>query len=242
MASSLIKIGFGCIFIFNCLCATAQSEHAKTINLTKGQILSLIAPIGKDDGEASRSQYYQKVLPVAYSMGLKREIQLQVTNVVRGDYMPKAMVLFTWPNQDAEQQMYQHPQWPDMKSLRPLGWEELRIYTSSVKQDTSVTFSPDKFYTLAVAWVDPQKPNDYAKYMNSIQSALEKSGGKLIFTMDDPRFEAHATQLPAPQYLNIVEWGSLDGLERLQQSADFKQNSHLLKSGVNRFEFYRLSM
>lgn len=210
--------------------------------LSKGQMFSVIAPIVKEGGESARKQYYSQVLPLATQLGLKREGQVKVTETVAGDYNSKAFAFFSWPDVNAENNLYANSKWATMKALRSKGWDELRIYSAAIEQDTQITFSADKFYTLAIAWTNTANPSNYARYMNLIEDKLKECGGRFMYKMVSPRFEAHATDLPAPGQLTFVEWDSADGLSRFQQSPEIKAQSTLLRAGVSRFEFYRLAV
>jgi uncharacterized protein (DUF1330 family) len=240
-----IMMVFYLIFFLFCFVFGIQAKaEQKTINmaLNKGQMFSVIAPIMKEDGESARNQYYSKVLPLGTKLGLKREGQIKVTDTVVGDFNAGALVFFSWPDVNAENKLYAHDEWAAMKALRPKGWEELRIYSAPIEQDTLLRFRADKHYTLAIAWTNSDNPDNYTQYLDAVGVKLKNFGGRFIYKMYNPRFEAHATDLSAPNQLTFVEWDSADGLSRFRQSPDIKAQSTLFKTGLNRFEFYRLAI
>ncbi|MEC4725105.1 hypothetical protein HWQ46_06000 [Shewanella sp. D64] len=213
-----------------------------SIVLSKGQMFSLVMPVGKKEGEEARQIYYRQVLLLGESYGLKREAQLKISDTLVGNFTPGALIFYSWPNEAAENKLFSHPDWPLMKQIRPKGWDEIKIYTNELEQDLRLTFKSAKYYTLAVAWLNPSNPNDYYRYMDNIKETVNALGGRFIYKMHNPRFEAHASPLIAPGQLTFVEWDTKDGLAKFQNSSAFVQHSHLIKSGVNRFELYRLNL
>lgn len=221
---------------------TAVTPKEKSINLSKGQLFSLVMPKRRETGEQARQKYYKEVLPLGESFGLKREALLQIDDTLVGDFSPDGLIFYSWPSRAAENKLISHRDWPSMKQSRPQGWNEIKIYTQELERDLHLTFKPGKHYTLAVAWLNPTNPNDYLQYMDNIKESVNKLGGRFIYKMNNPHFEAHASPLIAPGQITFVEWDTQDGLAKFQQSSTFKLHSHLIKSGVSRFELYRLKL
>jgi uncharacterized protein (DUF1330 family) len=241
---SIISIFYLFIFLVCFIFGIQAKAEQNMINmeLSKGQVFSVIAPIMKGEGEIARNQYYSQVLPLAAKLGLKREGQVTVTDTLVGDFNAEAFVFFSWPDVNAENQLYAHSEWASMKALRPEGWEELRIFSALIEQNTQLNFKADKHYTLAIAWTSTDNPKNYSQYLDAVGTKLKNFGGRFMYKMHNPRFEAHATALPAPTQLTFVEWDSADGFVRFQQSPDIKAQSNLFKTGLSRFEFYRLAI
>jgi uncharacterized protein (DUF1330 family) len=215
--------------------------YENTLNLKKGQVLSIVAPVTKRGGKKALDEYYSRVFPIAGKLGLKRVVQLDVGDKVVGDFDPEALLFFSWPNAEAEQQLYAHSDWPELKALRPKAWKELRIFSDVLEEDLNLTFDPDKYYTVAVAWINPENPTDYDQYLAGIEGDLHKIGGRFIYKMINPRFEKHASNLPAPGQLTFVEWDTKAGLSKLGSTDAYKNNVHFLSSGVVGFELHRIA-
>jgi hypothetical protein len=147
--------------------ATNQAAIEQRLTVAKGQVFSIVAPDVKDDGKAAISEYYQQAFPLAESFGLKRHFGLSSTSLV-GNYAADGFIFFSWPDEASENKFITHPKWPEIKALRPKGWDELRIYSSTVERDIDITFDSRKFYTLAVAWFNPENPNDYNTYLDAL--------------------------------------------------------------------------
>ncbi|MFT6270608.1 MAG: hypothetical protein ACJAVV_003447 [Alphaproteobacteria bacterium] len=82
---------------------------------------------------------------------------ITVANLI-GKQKDKARSMFTWPSNEAENEFVSHPQWPEIKALRKLGWDELKIATSVVTETTTLRFKAEKFYTIAITWFNPRSP------------------------------------------------------------------------------------
>ncbi|TDF34605.1 hypothetical protein EYS14_22875 [Alteromonadaceae bacterium M269] len=242
----LVMLSVMWLFDFSEAQAETVSEKAETkivkqqLAIKKGQVFSIVAPDTKAGGEDAISEYYQRAFPLAESLGLQRHMSLKVGSTFVGNYHPSGFIFFSWPDQSSENKLTNHAEWSEIKALRPLGWDELKIYSSMAKTDIDITFDSSKFYTLAVAWFNPDKPTDYLTYLDGIEETVESIGGRFILKVHHPRFEAHASPLINPGQITLVEWDSPEGLKTLQQSDAFKQFSPYLTSGVTAFELHNI--
>lgn len=218
----------------------AESSSSLTIKAKRGEVLQLIAPQARPDGSSARQAYYDKVFPIAESFGYKRLGQLNVKQKVISDYDPGAFIFYAWPDEDAENGLYAHPDWPALKAARPDAWTELKIYSDTLDEDLTLTFDPAKHYTVVVAWFDPAHPGDYERYLKGIEPAVTREGGRFIYKMRHPEFEAHASSLVAPGQITFVEWNTSDGFARVQKSDEYKASAKFFSAGLERFEFYWL--
>lgn len=218
----------------------AKSASPLTIEVKKGEVLQLIAPQARPDGNAARQAYYENVFPIAESLGYKRLGQLNVKQKVISDYDPGAFIFYSWPDEEAEESLYSHPDWPALKASRPDAWTELKIYSDTLDEDLTLSFDPAKHYTVVVAWFDPAHPGDYERYLSGIESAVTREGGRFIYKMRRPAFEAHASSLVAPGQITFVEWETSGGFARVQKSKEYKESAEFFNSGLERFEFYWL--
>ena len=239
---SILLLG---LFMLSSACSTQvksveQAGESQEFSFKQGQYISFVAPQSKDNGNDARQEYYQRAFSLADGYGLKREIQFNVTEKVVGDFDANAFILFSWPNKTAEEKLYAHPEWPSIKALRPQAWEELRIYSTVVQKGFSLNFKSDKFYTVGIAWLNPQTASEYTNYLDGIEATLDKLGARYIHQMLNPSFEAHNTSRGAPAQLTFVEWDSEEALNKLQKSEGFKQNYAYFKNSVTAFELFRL--
>ncbi len=222
----------------------AETKPASlTLDLNKGALLSIISVIPKqgEAADAARSEYYQTAFPLASGYGLQREGQLRVVAAPIGAHDSKGIIFFSWPSAEAEAALEAEAAWPGIKALRPKAWEDLRILTDELEDDLTLTFAPDKTYTLAMAWTNPENPKDYDRYMDGIEDAVASVGGRFVYKMFDPKFESHALDAGAPGQVTLVEWDSPQGLANFQETDGFKANAKYLTSGVTRFEVLVLS-
>ncbi len=221
---------------------SASSVTTPRLTVAKGQYLSVIMSETKPDGDAVRQSYYSKAFPLGQKFGLKREVLLKIDNAVVSDYKPSALTFFSYPDEASEKQLTKQPEWPAIKAQRPKAWNELRIYSAAMQDDLDWRFDPTKYYSLVVAWTNPDKPEDYQRYLNGIEKAVHKAGGRFIYKMKAPKMEAHATSLKAPNQLTFVEWDAPNGFAKVQQTDDYKASQPYFLSGVTNVEFYYMSV
>jgi len=224
--------------------ASAEIKAPVSITYKEGQLISIITSVPKT-GENARqaiATYGATAFPLASKHGLKREGQLLVKAAPVGDHKPVVTVFYSWPSETAEAAFNAEPAWPAIKDTRADAWDELRVYTDLVEKDMTLTFDPNKTYTLAMAWTNPENPHDYDVYMKGIEGAVAQSGGRFVYKMFDPEFESHSLDDGAPGQVTLVEWDTPQGLENFGETKGFKDNVKYLSSGVTRFEIIALSV
>lgn len=209
-----------------------------TMTLQPGQIVSVVSldPASGADARLSRQAYLDAALPLASQFGLRPMGALGVAATAVGKFEPSAIAFFMWPSQDAPRALARDPRWPEIKAKRPDGWDELRVHDVVATRPLTLRFDPAKTYTMGTAWINPDRPDDYDRYLNSIEPAVSQVGGRFMLRARDPGFESHAHQGAPPGRVIFVEWDSPDALAALQDTALFKANVNLLQSGTTQFE------
>lgn len=208
------------------------------LELKQGQLFSIIAPKLKAGGAEHLKSYTKQAFALAKKFGLQNKGALTNQATLVGKHNPSSIAFFTWPNQAAETAFTKHPKWPAIKALRPLAWDELKVFTSEVTADAKLHFKANKFYTIAVAWFNPNRPNDYQQYIKNIEPALTSVGGSFMYKLNNVYLEAHASSTTPPNQITIVEWDTADGLQKLQSNELYQQQLGLLKNGTINFELY----
>ncbi len=220
----------------------AKPAKDVVIELKSGQVLQVIASQIRPDGGAARRTYAQTAFPIASSFGFAPLGTLAVKRKVVSDFEPEAFSFFSWPSEEAVQSFDSHPDWPAIKATRPDAWSELKVYTDTLEEDLSLRFRADKYYTVVAAWFNPENPGDYDRYLSGIESAVERAGGRFIYKMREPSFEAHASALTSPGQITFVEWDKPDSFAEAQKSDEYLANRQYFASGLERFEFYWLGL
>ena len=245
---------FAAFMVFFCINAAHANNDKEALRMSfaKGQVFSVIIPVTHKtpQGKAARKEYYDAAFPLASQYGLKREGQIRINSSSSKQFKPKTMAFFSWPDQASENQLIARAEWPSIKSLRPIAWEVLNIYSKELDKKLELSFHSNKHYTLAMAWIKESHPEDYQQYLSNIEPAVKQAGGRFIYTMRSPQYEAHGihTQAPkgsrhaAPSQLTFVEWDTEDGLKAFQASELFKQNAHRIKSGTDQFHLFRMHL
>lgn len=219
-----------------------QSTPAINIELEKGEVLQIITPQSREGGRDARQAYYDQVFPIAAPFGFQRLAQINVRQKVIADYDPGAFIFFSWPSQAAVDEFESKEEFPAIVAARPAGWDELRIYMLELQEALKLRFDPEKHYTVVVAWTHEETAADYEKYLQGIEPAVAREGGRFIYKMRYPRMEAHNSPADAPSQLTFVEWADTEAFSRVQQSEEYLAHRQYFASGVKRFEFFWLKV
>ena len=221
-----------------------QSETAApkgfSFEAKRGAVLQVIAPDAKEGARDARQAYYEQTLPRAEPLGFRRHGQLNVRQKVISDFDPGAFIFFSWPDQASFSRFEADLAWPAIAASRPEGWDELRIYSLELQEDLALSFDPDKHYTVVVAWLEDDGAADYDRYLDGIEPAMQRAGGRFLYKMRMPSMEAHNSPPASPGQITFVEWDSTDGFAEVQKSAEYQAHQQYFRSGVDRFEFYWL--
>lgn len=220
----------------------SPAERGFSISLERGEVLQIFAPEAAEEGANARREFYQSVIPIVEGFGFQRLGQLNVSQRVISDYNPGAFIFFSWPNLAASQRIEATPEWPSIQATRREGWDELKIYGLVLEENLNLQFDPDKHYTVVVAWLDEENASGYSRYLEGIEPAVERAGGRFIYKMRGPMIETIASEPVAPGQITFVEWESTDGFDRVQQSPEYRAHQQYFGSSVERFEFYWLEV
>ena len=244
---SNIAIGLG--FVFASVCATPSiaetcPEGAAALQFEAGQRLSLLTfeNLEGEEAEAIRAEYSERAFPLSSGYGRKREAVFPVTEVLSGETAPSLFVLASWPSAEAEKTFEQDPKWPDIRALRSKAWRDLIFYKSNLEADLDLCLRQDKFYTLGIAWSNPDHPDDYDRYLAASGAGVTEAGGEILFQWKDPDYETLSGARAAPYKVTLVEWNDADGYKRYTDSEAFNANIELFNSGVTYFEWFKLAV
>ncbi|MBR9826997.1 MAG: DUF1330 domain-containing protein [Alphaproteobacteria bacterium] len=213
-----------------------------TLSYEQGQLITISASIDLDgeDAAQAREAYFAQVLPIASGLGLRRDINLRIAETVVGQFEPGGYGVFSWPSAEAERGLSEHPDWLAIKALRPVAWDTLRLYSVVLEEDLELRFEAGKAYSVAVAWINPEYPENYDRYLDALEPALNAMGARYMYRMRDPRFESHSEDGPEPGRVTFVEWQSAQDLQAFLDSTAFAEVYPLLQQGVSRFELHRI--
>ena len=221
--------------------ATESGDGAIALSYKKGELVSFVFPDNKPGNGAAAQEYGKRAFPIAGKLGLSNDLTFNIEKIV-GDFDPDAMVLYSWPSAEAETQFNNHPDWAQIKATRPDIWEELRVYTAVLPEDLSLIFKPQKVYTIAIAWTSEEKPNDYHRYFSIIDDEVKNQGGRFMYKMFDPNYEAHVKTGKGPGQITLVEWDQKDGFQQFVRSKTYQEKaSNYFRSGVDYVEFFYIT-
>jgi uncharacterized protein (DUF1330 family) len=214
-----------------------------TLQYKAGEVLSYVLITAKDGDEAAlaRDTYYETAFPLADQYGLSRDLNLAIPQQFVGKYKADGMAIFSYPDAASVEGLSAAAEWPAVKALRPEAWDELAIFTQTLKQPLTVSFDPEKIYTLAVAEIKADAPNDYNTYMAGIEPGLNEMGGRFIYRMINPDVEAHRHTYDPQVQVTMVEWDTADALAGFTRSPAYKENSKYFTSGVSGFSFFQIA-
>lgn len=216
-----------------------------SLDLKAGQVLQMAMPKPRsgDAAKAARQTYYTTALPLAAQFGDERLGMLRVTESVVGTPKPAAVIFYAFPDEASRDGFESHPDWAAYKAQRPVGWEELRVFSTTMIEDTALTFNPDKHYTLAIAWTNPEYPGDYARYLEGVETDFARVGARFMHEFKGLSLETNAdAPANAPDQMTIVEWDTKDGLMSLLGGEAYKANASHFRRGVADIQLYRLAV
>lgn len=218
----------------------AGTQRGWTLDLKKGEVLQVVVPEERAEGSEARQSYYQNAFPIAERLGYANEGLLRVREKVRGEYDPSVFVFFSWPSAEAAKGYRSNPRFAEFKALRREAWHEMNIYDAQIREDIQITFDPAKHYTALIAWLDPETRADYTRYLEGIEPAVKRAGGRFIYKMYDPYMQALSGSPDGPGQITFVEWETTDGFAKVQQSPEYREHQQYFGSSVQKFEFYWL--
>lgn len=224
---------------------TPATAQAVTLDLTAGQVLQMAMPKPKsgDAAKAARQAYYQTALPLAEDFGDERLGMLQVTDTVVGTPKPSGLIFYAFPDEASRDGFEAHPDWPQYKAQRPQGWDELMVYSTTMREDLTLKFDPNKHYTLAIAWTNPESPDDYARYLEGVETDFDRVGARFMYEFKDIGLETHQdATATGPTQMTLVEWDTHDGLMSLLRGDAYKANAENFSRGVTDIQLYRLGV
>lgn len=230
----LINTALLSTFSFNALASTQQWA----VDIEPGQVVQLIAPVSLPETLALRKQYYRDAIPLAEQYGFKNHGQLIIEKTILGEFKPPTLIVGSWPSPMAIDQFEQEPQWPKLKRDRSVAWQDIRLYNGEVDRPKNMTFSADKTYTVAFAWVNTDNPNDYFEYLSNVEPLLEEIGARFMFKIRYPKIEADHPNTPAPDQITFVEWPDANALARLRAMPRYKNIVSLLNRGVTQLDLH----
>ncbi len=221
---------------------TENAQNALEISLEPSQLLSLIAIDLKNSEESKtlRKEYFTNAVPMARKAGYTPLGSLRVTEQVVGKAGVQSFVIASWPSDLDDLKFEKTPELQQYKDMRPLIWNRLDFFKQSTLSKLLLTFSKDKFYTLAIAKVNPERPDDYQTYLKNIESYLHGINARYFYQMTAPRVSKFSERENSGYRVTLVEWQKEGDLERFQNSVALKDNYQLLRAGTTGFELFRV--
>ncbi|MXP46038.1 DUF1330 domain-containing protein [Altererythrobacter luteolus] len=250
MTSGVIALTAGCSTLQAQESATPSQEVASAaqdepksvnINLPANALFSVIGfdYMRTDEAMQARAVFQSSAIPIAVENGFTRHGALLVDGPSFGTFKPQGFLLTSWPSQEAFNRFENDPRWPEYSELRRSIWNDIRYYRDVQAEGLSLTLRSDKFYTLAIAYTDPDNAADYDEYLARLEGEVAKQGGKFILKLFDPNLESLSNS-KSPDQLTFIEWDDAEGASRLLQSDTYKAVRHLAGSGTTDLSFYRL--
>lgn len=216
-----------------------------TLDLKAGQVLQFAMPQPRsgDAAAIARQAYFRDAISLAASFGDEQLGMLQVTDTIYGEEKPTALIFYAFPDWASRREFEAHPDWPGYKAQRPDGWDALMIYSYTVSEDLKLEFNPEKHYTMLIAWTNPDGANDYAAYLEGIETDFERVGARFMHQFKGLGYETNNDpNANAPNQLTLVEWDTYEGLQNMVGGDVYKANAGNFQRGVAEIKLYRLAV
>ncbi len=208
--------------------------------MTAGSVLSYTLAAPSEDGVQARNGFAQFDAMAAH--GRTDGPHFDVRSTVLGDFEPQSVQIQVWPSEQAIEAYQSYERRPLMERFETEGWTERRVYSAVLENDLDLNLDPDKFYTLALAWFDPEHPSDYARYLDTVAGDFDAVGARFVYKMYAPNARLTDGTHDAPDQITLAEWDSVDSLRALRSLPQYQDAAPYLESGTQRFEFYALDL
>lgn len=215
-------------------------ERAPQTRLEAGSVLSYTLAAPSDTGVQARNGFAQFDAMAAAERAAGPRFDVRST--ILGDFEPDSVQMHVWPSQEAADTYEAYDRRPLLESFASQGWTGRRVYSAVLDNDLELTLDPDKFYTLALAWFDPENPTDYARYLDMVAEDLAAVGGRFVYKMYNPGAHLTGETLDAPDQITLAEWDSIESLRALRSLPQYQAAAPYLDSGTRYFEFHALSL
>lgn len=220
---------------------TVQSAPI-TLDLKSGEVLQF-AFIRERDGavaKAVRQRYFKTAVPHAASLGDVYLGNLRIKETLIGKNRPRAIALWKFPDVASQDRFRASPDWPEYVQMRKEGWEELHVYSAVVPKDMSLTFDPNKDYTLAAGWTRPNTRDDYLRYLDGIEADFDEIGARYLARFSRIDLQSTTEAIESPTNITLVEWSGGANVEGLRNTKAYQDNSDKFTTAISRFDLYRI--
>lgn len=214
--------------------------RAPQTRLTAGSVLSYTLAAPSETGVQARNGFAQFDAMAAAERAVGPRFEVRST--VLGAFEPDSVQMHVWPSQQAADAYEAYERRPLLERFATQGWTGRRVYSAVLENDLDLTLDPDKFYTLALAWFDPEHPGDYARYLDSVAEDFDTVGARFVYKMYTPQAHHTGEALDAPDQITLAEWDSLESLRALRSLPQYQAAAPYLDSGTRYFEFYALNL
>lgn len=216
------------------------APDAPQTRMPAGSVLSYTFAAPSEDGVQARNDFAK--LDAMAANERTDGPHFDVRSTVLGDFEPESVQVQVWSSEQAVEAYHSYDRHALMERYAEDGWTGRRVYTAVLENALDLTLDPDKFYTLALAWFDPEHPGDYAHYLDTVAEDFDTVGARFVYKMYAP--DAHHTgeALDGPDQITLAEWDSVDSLRALRSLPQYQTVAPYLDSGTRRFEFYALNL
>lgn len=234
-----MALNFGLLSVLFASPAIAnENEEVLSVHFNPGAVMQLIAPVTEAEKRPLRDKYFELGAKTAREHGYTQNGVLVVEKTLMGRFSPNVFVVSQWSSLKAQKSFQALPLFNDVKSLRREAWVALKLFDYEVLKPTTLTFSNNKTYTVSLAWVNPQSPNDYYAYIDYLTESLSEVGAKVISKTQNITLSDHNPYAVAPQQILIIEWDDATRFEQFLLSPEYNEKLNALRKGTVEFEFH----
>ncbi|GAB4236777.1 MAG: hypothetical protein Tsb0034_11630 [Ekhidna sp.] len=235
------------VFSASVVVAFGQESRVRSIEINKGQVISLITSKPLPGTDELRSEYFRNVFPPAQALGFESQGSFRIRSVkLHGSKADphvgegNLMSFFTWPDgASIERFRRETPNWNELEKSRRDIWEELRIIRMTSLKNAELNFHSDKIYRIVFVWLNDENPEHLKRYQKAMKATREELGARYVIQWDKVDYY-HSFIEPSnvPDLAWIIEWPSSQAHDDYLASEAFSKNVQLFMSGVSRFEAY----
>ncbi len=219
--------------------SNAVANSKQILQFKAGERISLITSHHKQGSEDKMGEYFKKVFPLATKHGFQPLGKLPIKKVAHGDYHPNNFLgIYKWASVESEKEFSNEASWPEYKAMRPIIWDELKIFTSTLKGPVALEFHEDKLYQVGTVWLHENEKKSFHDYRIAEAVEFKKLGAKYLILVPGEDWEVLDGLSDTPHYAFIIEWPSEQVRMDYYASKTFESSKHLFGKSVKNFESF----
>jgi hypothetical protein len=194
-----------------------------TLALQKGETFCFVSATEMSNvDESVIGRYFSEVFPLATKYGMQDRGAFDIVKTINSDYPAKFQSFFTFPSPQHKRDFSKEATWPELRELRTIAWDNLRILDYDVMEDVTIEMDSDKVYVMVWVWTKPDRFDDFVKIKDSLLALEVENGSRIVAQFDadknNPAYYTLGVE-QAPDFVMLTEWDTIEQYDKSRNSA-----------------------